>query len=31
MAQARQMYEKAIELDPHYATAYASLEGVMHF
>ena len=25
MAQARQMYEKAIELDPHYAAAYASL------
>jgi adenylate cyclase len=29
MAQARQMYEKAIELDPHYATAYASL-GATH-
>jgi adenylate cyclase len=29
MAQARQMYEKAIALDPHYAAAYASL-GATH-
>ncbi len=29
-AQAKQMYEKAIELDPHYAQAYASL-GMSYF